>query len=124
MKKKEFDLFVVTRYIPASPFKLRKVIDSIRGKNALEALQVLSNLPQRPARYAYKALFTALADAKNNHKLDSAALDIAGITVDAAKYFKRFQARARGRAYEVTRRLSHLSIGLSVNKGEKIGTKN
>ena len=103
-----------------APRKVRLVADLIRGKSALEAKSVLRFLPQRAARAFAKLLDSAMANAKNNFGLEESTLYLAKVTVDEGAKLKRWRARARGRAFPIQKKTSHLTIVLEEKQsGEK-----
>ena len=70
-----------------------------------------------------KLLNSAVANAENNFKLDKANLFIAKITVDEGPKLKRWHAQSRGRAAEILKRTSHVTIVLEEIEGQKTKTK-
>lgn len=63
-------------YVPTSVKKLLVVADIIRGKNVVEAMELLQNLPQKAAKILYKLVKSAYYNAKNNAGLDADKLYI------------------------------------------------
>jgi large subunit ribosomal protein L22 len=110
------------RYLRIAPRKVRLVVDLIRGKSVEEARTILTFTTKRAAKPLLKLLNTAVADAKNNFQLDTAGLFISKITVDEGPKYKRWRARARGRAAEIQKKTSHIAISLepSAAKPKKI----
>ncbi len=94
---------------PAS--KARLVLDLIRGMNAEEALQNLKFVEKRSTYYISKILKSAIANAKNKG-LDTSDLIISKITADEGPRWKRFRAASFGRASEILKRTSHITIEL------------
>lgn len=124
MRKKEFDCYCESKYLLINPFKLRKIADEIRNKNANEALLALKVMPQRGSSFIFKALKSAISNGVNTKSLVSDNLYIKSIIIDESKKLKRFQARARGRAFSIIKRSSNIKIGLnSIDTGDKDGTK-
>lgn len=124
MRKNEFDCYCESKYLLINPFKLRKIADEIRLKNAKEALLLLKVMPQRGADHIYKALKSAISNGVHNHSQNAENLYIKSIMVDESKKLKRFQPRARGRAFSIIKRSSNIKIGLlSIDTGVKNGTK-
>ena len=119
MKKKDFDSYVEIKFLMENPFKLRKVADVIRGKNVETSLQILNTMPQRGAIIIYKALHSAYSNAVNTKNLNGSDLVVSSIMIDEGAKHKRFQARARGRGFQILKRSSHIKIGLHSQKGEK-----
>jgi len=96
-----------------SPRKVRLVADMIRGKNVLQAQVILANANKRAKSPLGALLDSALANAKHNHKLDHETLVIKEIRVDQGYILKRHQPMARGSAFPIKKRTSHVSIVLA-----------
>tara|TARA_A100001015_G_scaffold229431_1_gene259430 strand:+ start:5621 stop:5998 length:378 start_codon:yes stop_codon:yes gene_type:complete len=124
MNRNDYDCYCESKYLLINPFKLRKVADCIRSKTASESLLILKVMPQRGATFLYKALNSAISNGIHNKKLNVDDLYISSVIIDEGKKLKRFQARARGRAFSIIKRTSHIKIGLkAINSGDKNGTK-
>ncbi len=93
-----------------SPQKLNLVATQIRGKKVETALAELAFSPKRIARDVRKTLESAVANAENNHGLDTDALVVAEAFVGRSLVMKRIMARARGRASRILKPYSHLTI--------------
>jgi large subunit ribosomal protein L22 len=102
-----------TRYTRISPKKARDVARILRGRQANEALELLKFIPRKAARLLYKTLHSAIANAENNHDLNSGDLVISEAVVEEGPAFKRFKAAARGSAKPIRKRTSHLRIVLT-----------
>ena len=106
------------RHIRVTPMKARRVVDMIRGKQALEALAILKFAPQGASEPVYKLVASAMAnarvkaDAQNSH-LDDQDLYVSRAFVDQGATLKRFQPRAQGRAFKILKRTSHITIVLA-----------
>ncbi len=102
----------VARYVPMSPQKVRLVVDQIRDKDAVEALELLQFMPQAAAESVYKVLRSAIANAEEN--LGSAREDLyiseAYVDEGPTRRWRRFGAR--GRFKPIMRRSSHVTIVL------------
>lgn len=109
-----------SRWIRIGPRKLMRVVDSVRGKKALEAINLLKFMPQKGARVLEKVLKSAVANARNNYKLDDAGLVISEAFVTKGITMKRWQARARGRVFPIFKRTSHLTVFVSPKVKAKI----
>lgn len=108
------------RYLRIAPRKVRLVADLIRGKSVEEAQTILGFAIKRGSAPLLKLLKQAAANGKNNFQLDSANLYISKITVDEGPKFKRWMPRARGQAYEIQKKTSHVTILLDeIKKGKK-----
>ena len=106
------------RHIRVTPQKARRVVDLIRGKQALEALAILKFAPQGASEPVYKLVASAMAnarvkaDAQNSH-LDEQDLYVSRAFVDQGATLKRFQPRAQGRAFRINKRTSHITVVLA-----------
>jgi large subunit ribosomal protein L22 len=98
------------RFARISARKVRPIADLIRGKPADEALDTLRYLPNRGARMLEKVLKSALANAEDRRAANVAALRVVDAQVDGGPMFKRVRPRARGMAFMIKKRFSHISI--------------
>jgi large subunit ribosomal protein L22 len=106
------------RHIRVTPQKARRVVDLIRGKQAVEALAILKFAPQGASEPVYKLVASAIANAKvkadaENSYLDEQDLYIQRAFVDEGTTLKRFQPRAQGRAFQIKKRTSHITVILA-----------
>jgi len=101
------------RYCRVSPQKARLVVDVIRGKPAVEAMDVLRFITKKPAYHIRKLVGSAIANAEENFGLSREDLVVSQIVVDAAPMRKWRRFGARGRFKPVIRRSSHISVVLS-----------
>ena len=106
------------RHIRVTPQKARRVVDLIRGKQALEALAILKFAPQSASEPVYKLVASAVANARvkadaANAYLDEQDLYVARAFVDEGTTLKRFQPRAQGRAFRINKRTSHITVVLA-----------
>jgi large subunit ribosomal protein L22 len=93
--------------------KARRVIDLIRGMNAGDAQAVLKFAPQAASEPIGKVLDSAIANAANNHAMDTRSLVISEAFVDEGPTMKRIRPRAQGRAYKIRKRSSHITVIVS-----------
>ncbi|MCH8858984.1 MAG: 50S ribosomal protein L22 [Proteobacteria bacterium] len=100
----------VGRNIRTSARKLNLVAQSIRGQKAEAALVTLTFSPKRIAINVKKILQSAIANAENNHDLDVDDLVVSEASVGRNLVMKRFRARARGRAGQIEKPYSQLTI--------------
>ena len=100
------------RYARISARKVRALADLIRGKHADEALDLLRYQPQRGARLLEKVLKSALGNAEDRRAPSIDDLVIVDARVDGGPMFKRIRPRARGMAFMILRRMSHIKITL------------
>ncbi len=108
------------RFLRMGPRKVRLVTDLVKGRKALRARDVLSLTHKSAALPILKLLNSAIANAKNNFKLNEETLFIKNITVDGGPVLKRWMPKAHGRATPVRQRTSHVTMILkTVEKAEK-----
>lgn len=100
----------VTRLLRVSPRKLNLLAQQIRGKKVDKALAELTFSPKRIAGAVKKTLQAAIANAENNHHLDVDELVVAQAHVGKNMVLRRFMARARGRAAQIEKPFSQLTI--------------
>jgi len=123
MKKSTYDAYAESNFLQISPYKLRKVADQVRNRNIDYALKLLKVMPQKGSRLIYKVLHSAMSNAVNNKSLNQETLIIKSIIVNEGKRHKRFQPRARGRAFGIVKRTSNVKVGLILSTGDNNGTK-
>jgi len=102
------------RYLRMAPRKVRLVADLVRGKKVEEAQTMLRFVPKRAAEPILKILHSAVASSES----EESNLYIAKVTVDEGPKLKRYRARARGAAYPIQKKTSHVTIVLDeIEKG-------
>ena len=106
------------RHIRVTPQKARRVVALIKGKQAQEALAILKFAPQAASEPVYKLVESAIANArvkadKDGEYLDEQDLYVANAYVDECTTLKRFRPRAQGRAFQIKKRTSHITIQLA-----------
>jgi large subunit ribosomal protein L22 len=98
-----------------SPFKMRLVIDEIRGKDVNEALAYLQFSKKHAAKQIAKVLRSAVANAEyqareTNVSVDVDALYVKHAVINEGPKLKRFMPAAMGRATPIQKRTSHVEI--------------
>lgn len=101
------------RYARLAPQKCRLVADQVRGLPVDRALNVLAFSNKKAATIVKKVLEAAIANAEHNEGADIDDLRVARIWVDEGPVYKRFRARARGRANQILKRTSHITVTVS-----------
>ena len=96
--------------IRVSPFKIRLILDEIRGKRIGEALAILHFMPSPTAKIVAKIVRSAAANAENNYQIAPATLRVIKTWADAAPMLKRWKHHARGRVGHVHKRSSHITV--------------
>jgi large subunit ribosomal protein L22 len=107
---KDNEAKAVLRMVRTSGIKLNLVAQMIRGKKVEKALAELTFSRKRIAGAVKKTLESAIANAENNHGLDTDSLVVAEAFVGDALIMKRFMARGRGKSARVEKPFSHLTI--------------
>lgn len=102
-----------TRFIRQSPYKVRRVLDLVRGLPVEEAEHVLRLTNRAAADPIAKTLRSAVANAEHNHALDAEDLIVAEAFADEGPTLRRYRPRARGRATRINKRTSHITIVVS-----------
>ena len=106
-------------YIREAPGKVRLVLDLVRGLPVEEARHVLSFTNRRATSSVAKVLESAVANASHNHSLDAEELRVVAAFADEGPTLKRFKARARGRAAQILKRTSHITIVVGDGREEE-----
>jgi len=108
------------KYLRIAPRKTRLVADLIKRKKTEEAQVILDFAVKKGARPILKLLNSAIASAKNNFQMDPDNLYISKITVNEGPKYKRWRPRARGSAFPIQKKTSHITIILEeIVKGKK-----
>ena len=100
----------IARYIRISPDKVRIVLDIIRGKGLNEALALLENTPKSASEVLKKLVNSAAANAENNLNMSRNDLIVVECYADAGPILKRIQPTAKGRAFRINKRTSHITV--------------
>ena len=108
----------VLKFVRVSPQKARLVADLVRGKDASEAIEMLSFLDKKTAPMIRKLVESAIANAevsaeRSNGQLDIDDLYVKSIFVDGGPTLRRFRPRAQGRATRVIKKTSHITVELA-----------
>ena len=100
------------RYLSYSPYKLRPLVDVVRGKNARYAVNWLRTYRSQRSEIVKKVLDSVLANAKNLKNIEPENLVIKEICVDQGPIHRYFKPGAQGRANPQRKRLCHMKIVL------------
>lgn len=105
------------RYARISPRKVRPLADLIRGRFADEALDILRYQPHRGARMLEKVLRSAMGNAQDPDQNSGKTVRVDRLVVldahiDGGPMFKRIRPRARGMAFFIQKRMSHIHVTL------------
>ncbi len=103
----------IAKYTGLPPRKMRLVVNLVRGKKVEEALTLLNFVRTPKAHVVAKVIKSAAANAENNFQMSPSDLRIVRIYADDAPMVKRFRPRARGRANQILKRSSHITVVVS-----------
>lgn len=103
----------VLRHSRTSAYKIRQVLDQIRGLDVDRAAEVLALGDREAAVTVGKVLASAVANAVHNDGLDAEELFVSACYADEGSTLKRWRPRARGRATRIRKRTSHITIIVS-----------
>jgi len=106
------DIYAHARFVPHSAQKVRLVIDLVRGKEVIDALNTLKFVPNDAARPVEKVLSSAMANGEENFGVSRDDLIVYKITADEAPTRKWRRFGARGRFKPWLRRNSHITVVL------------
>ncbi|MDQ1437277.1 MAG: large subunit ribosomal protein [Acidimicrobiaceae bacterium] len=103
----------VLKFCQISAFKIRPVLDLVRGKEVAEARDILRFSERDAAFVVGKLLDSAVANAAHNDELDPEELFVSACYADEGMTHKRWRPRARGRATRIRKRTSHITVIVS-----------
>ena len=117
----------IARYLRVTPMKARRVVDLVRGKQANEALAILKFAQQGAAKPVYKVLASAVSNARDKADREGLAFNeddlfVSEAFVDEGPTMKRYQPRAQGRAFEIKKRTSHVTVVVATDEDQEGGT--
>ena len=112
----------IQRTTRQSPYKMRLVIDQIRGKNVNEALALLTFSKKHAAKQIEKVLKSAIANAEYrareaNEPLDTDRLYVQYAVINEGPKLKRYMPAAMGRGTPILKRTSHVDIVVAEKEG-------
>ena len=106
------------RFVRQLPYKVRLVLDLIRGLPVEDARTTLEFTNRRAAGVVTKVLNSAIANAEHNNALDVDQLYVAEAYAGEGPTLKRFRARARGRAGRIDKRTSNIVVAVAEREEE------
>ena len=115
-KKSERRPRAVAKHVRISPYKVRVVLEIIRGKSYVQAVAILENTPKAASEPIKKVLMSAAANAENNLGMSKESLYVAACYADQGPTLKRVMPRAQGRAFRILKRTSHITIELGAKE--------
>lgn len=109
----------VSKFIIASPVKVRPVANVVRRRGYTEAMAILENMPQKGARLIKKTMKSAASNALYlNKNLDEDMLFVKDIRIDDGPRLKRIWCRGRGRADVLLKRMCHITVVVDEKAGK------
>ncbi|MFN2503729.1 MAG: 50S ribosomal protein L22 [Acidimicrobiales bacterium] len=103
----------VARYVRMSPYKVREVLDLVRGHDVERAQEILRFCERDAALLVAKVLNSAIANAEHNQQIAPEELFLSACFADEGPTLKRWRPRARGRATRIRKRTCHLTVIVS-----------
>ncbi len=110
------------RHLRIAPRKMRLVTNLVKNMHVADALNQLAHTNKKGAAMLVKLIKSAVANAQHNFAMDSDKLYIRKVTADMGKAMKRYFPRARGSAFVIKRKMSHVSVELEERKTGKAKT--
>ena len=118
LENKDTRPYAVAKSIRISPYKVRSVLDVIRGKSYVEAVALLKAMNKSSSTPILKVVNSAAANAENNMNMNKDTLYVAECFADEGKTLKRYQPVSKGRGHAILKRTSHITVILDVKKLE------
>lgn len=105
------------KYRRISSRRVRLAADLVRGKNVLEALEILATLPKGGASVLVEVIRSARANAiemdkQKNLRTNPDRFVVADLRVDGGPIIRRFRPMSMGRSGRIRRRTSHVTVVL------------
>lgn len=101
------------KFVRTSPYKMRVVLNLIRGQKVADAADILRLCERDAAITIGKVLKAAVANAVNNDDIPAEELYVSACYADEGPTIKRFRPRARGRTGRILKRTSHITVIVS-----------
>ena len=101
--------------VRVSPRKARLVARNVIGLEAAKALDILQFTPQKAAGIIRQVMYSALSNSANFSGMDPDSLMVKQVIVNEGPCWKRFLPRAQGRATQIKKRTSHITVILAEN---------
>ena len=109
------NISATSKYLRISPTKISPILGKIRGRSYKDALEILKYTPQKAGIFIWQTLYSAASNAINKYGGSKEDLIITEAYANQGPMLKRMQPRAKGRAFKIQKRISHLTIRLSKN---------
>ena len=109
------------KFVRVAPRKTRLVARNVKGMPVEAAMNLLRFTPNKPAGVILGVVRSALANAEHNASMDVDALVVKEILVNEGPTWKRFMPRAQGRATNIHKRTSHITVILAEGQDSGLG---
>nr|AAA84226.1 rpl22 [Euglena gracilis]AKL82369.1 ribosomal protein L22 [Euglena gracilis var. bacillaris] len=109
-QKKPLESSASIKYVRISPFKVRRILNQIKGRSAKEALMILKFMPYKPSTLIFKLLKSAVSNSIKNYDEDANVLRVLEARADAGPILKRLCPHAQGRGFPIKKRTCHITI--------------
>jgi large subunit ribosomal protein L22 len=106
------------RFIRISPYKVRRVLELIRGRDLAEAIAALDFTPSAAAPVIKKVVNSAAANAEANHGMNRERLWVSRAYADPGPSLRRYRPGSIGRGGVIRRRMSHITVVLDERPDE------
>jgi len=108
-----------TKFLIASPTKVRPVANIVKRKPYPEAMAILENMPQKGASLISQTMKSAASNALDRNKqLDEDSLIVKDIMIDEGPRLKRIWCRSKGNADILLKRMCHITVVVAEKAGE------
>ena len=104
----------IAKNIRMSPYKVRRVLNAIRGRSYGDAFTILEFLPNASTEPIKKVLQSAAANAEHNFSLDKRELGISTCFADGGSSLRRFRAGDRGRARPIRKLTCYITVMVQI----------
>lgn len=109
--------------IKLAPKKMRMMLDTVKKLEPATALDYLMYSPTKEAKIYYKAIHSAIHNAKQTLKVNADVLQFKLFTIEEGRALRRYKSGARGSVRPIKRRYSHIKIILIENPNQKVDSK-
>ncbi len=116
LENKDTRPYAVAKSIRISPYKVRSVLDVIRGKSYIEAVALLKTMNKSSSAPILKVVNSAAANAENNLGMNKDTLYVAECFADEGRTLKRYQPVSKGRGHSIMKRTTHITVILDAAK--------
>jgi large subunit ribosomal protein L22 len=113
----------VAKYVRVSPYRVREVLDLVRGHHVERAQEILRFSERDAATVVAKVLDSAVANAEHNEQVVSDELFVSSCFADEGPTLKRWRPRARGRATRIRPRTCHITVVVSRLPESELGRR-